>query len=97
MKMNGMAPDENQAAAQVCRAQQPPPGPPGMPFADSNWGGGDHQTLFTMVRNPKSGELEMWQCNEDGSSPSKMDSVKWINGKNYAMTTDPNLVGGLVN
>ena len=49
-----------------------------------------------MVRNPKTGELEMWQCNEDGSSPAKLKTDEWINGKKYAITTDPNLVGGLV-
>jgi hypothetical protein len=49
-----------------------------------------------MVRNPKTGGLEMWQCNEDGSSPSKMKSEEWINGQRYEMATDPAMVVGLV-
>jgi hypothetical protein len=59
-------------------------------------GGGDHHILFSMVRNPKTGGLEMWQCNEDGSSPSKMKSEEWINGQRYEMATDPAMVVGLV-
>ena len=96
LKAHNLRPDEAAAAAEVCQAQKPEPTPPGLPFGDTNWGGGDHHTLFTMVRNPKTDSLEMWQCNEDGSDPMKLDSDEWINGQPYEMATNPALIGGLV-
>jgi hypothetical protein len=38
----------------------------------------------------------MWQCNEDGSEPSKLNSDEWINGQQYEMATNPAMIGGLV-
>ena len=96
LKLKDLRPDENAAAAEVYNAQKPPAEPLGLPFGDSNWGGGDHHVLFTMMRNPINGKLEMWKCNEDGSSPTKMDEASWINGKTWSLATDPALVGGLV-
>jgi len=96
MKGNIPGLDEAQAKKDVYKAQKPEPAPPGLPFGDSNWGGGDHHILFTMVRNPKTGNLEMWQCNEDGSAPTMMDAAQWIDGQRYEMVTDPAMVGGLV-
>src|SRR5262249_24483816 len=93
---NALREDEAEAAAEVCQAQIPEPAPPGLPFGDTNWGDGNHRNLFTMVLNPKTDSLEMWQFNEDGSNPEKMDSDEWINGKKYEMVTDPGPIGGLV-
>lgn len=59
--------------------------PAGVVFADSNWDGagdeGDHEQVFTMVANPRSGEIELWQMNEDGSGPRKLGE-EWISGLN---------------
>jgi len=93
---NGLEADEAAAGVRVCRAQKPAPAPPGLPFGDSNWGGGDHHVILAMVSNPETGALEMWRCNEDGSDPRKMDHAKWINGTKYEMVTNPDMVGGLV-
>jgi hypothetical protein len=74
-------------------ALRPPPGPPGIEFADSNWE--DHQSdneiLFSMVVSPFSGELEMWHVNADGSDPRPMDQEKWVT-TNW-MIPNPNKAG----
>jgi hypothetical protein len=87
--------DETSAAAEVCNAQKPGM-LPGLPFGDSNWGGGDHHILFSMVRNPSNGQLEMWQFNEDGTGARQMKTEDWITDQPWEMVTDPAAVGGLV-
>jgi hypothetical protein len=70
--------------------------PPGVVFADSNWGGGDQATLFTMVVNPLTDKPEMWQVGEDGSGATPMDQKQWVEGAAWGMATDPAAVGGAV-
>jgi hypothetical protein len=71
------------------------PEPPGLVFADTNWGGGDHQILFTMLTNPLNGELELWQVNEDGSGLRKKDSQEWITSGVWDVYTKPEEIGGV--
>ncbi len=52
--------------------------PAGLIFADSNWGGADHRVKYAMVVNPVSGDIEMWQMNEDGSGARRMDEDDWV-------------------
>jgi hypothetical protein len=70
--------------------------PPGVVFADSNWGGGDQATLFTMVVNPLTDKPEMWQCEEDGSGARPMDQKQWVEGAEWGVASDPKQVGGAV-
>jgi hypothetical protein len=70
--------------------------PPGVVFADSNWGGGDQATLFTMVVNPLTDQPEMWQVGEDGSGASPMDQSEWVQGQPWGVASDPSQVGGAV-
>jgi hypothetical protein len=95
LKPLGLYPDDAKAAIDVCKAQKPA-APIGLPFGDTNWGGGDHHILFTMIRNPVSGKMEMWRCNEDGSGAAKMKSKEWVDGQSWQMTTDPGVIGGFV-
>ena len=68
--------------------------PPGMVFADSNWGGGDHSRMFALVTNPMTGQTEMWEMNEDGSDPSVMDQDAWVR-TNWRIPKDPASFGGI--
>ena len=52
--------------------------PAGAIFADSNWGDAEHRVKYAMVVNPVSGEVEMWQMNEDGSGARRMDEDEWV-------------------
>ncbi len=52
--------------------------PPGIIFADSNWGNAEHRTKYAMVVNPANGAVEMWQMNEDGSNAYPMDEDGWV-------------------
>lgn len=67
-------------------------GPRGLVFADSNWGGGDHKTLFSMVVNPRTKEMEMWQMNEDGTGARKVGD-NWIS-TTWEVFADPTEYGG---
>ena len=69
-------------------------GPVGMVFADSNWGGGKHRTMFSMVVNPLNGEMEMWQMNEDGTGMQKMDPKTWVECP-WDVKTEPKEFGGV--
>ncbi len=69
-------------------------GPVGIVFADSNWGGGKHRTMFSMVVNPLSGEMEMWQMNEDGTGMKKMDPKTWVECP-WDVKTEPKEFGGI--
>lgn len=53
--------------------------PNGMVFCDTNWGDAAHRTKFAMVVNPMTGDMEMWQMNEDGSEAMPMED--WVNAK----------------
>jgi hypothetical protein len=88
-------------AAAVLQELQPPQKPgehPGIVFADSNWedSASDNEVLFTMVVNPLTGELEMWQVNADGSDPRPMDQAEWVSGKFWATPKNPAQTGPLV-
>jgi hypothetical protein len=75
--------DEPEFKAKVNGSLRPSAGPPGIVFADSNWedGASDNEIHFTMVVNPLTDELEMWQVNADGSNPVPMDQAEWVKGK----------------
>jgi hypothetical protein len=77
---------------------RPPPGPPGIVFADSNWEDSDtdNEVHFTMLVNPLTDELEMWQVNADGSDASRMDQAQWVSGKTWATPSNPAQTGPLV-
>ncbi len=51
--------------------------------------------VFSMLVNPLSGNLEMWQMNGDGSSATPMDANKWITGKDRCMGHEVDKVGGV--
>lgn len=70
--------------------------PRGLVFADPNWGSGDHMTVFTMVVDPLSDPptMEMWQMNEDGSAPVKMNQKEWIADGPWHVFADPEEYGG---
>ena len=65
-----------------------------MVFADSNWGSGAHRTMFSMVVNPLSNEVEMWQMNEDGSGMRPMDPKTWVECP-WDIKTEPKEFGGV--
>jgi hypothetical protein len=88
-------PDEGKQKAAINKALVPPVAPKGVVFGDSNWGDGDHTTLLSMVVNPLTSEMQMWQMNEDGSDPLPKDPAKWISGA-WGMPTDPAQFGGVV-
>ena len=91
-------PVADQAKEQALMLQEalaPPPAPLGVIFADSNWGDGDHTTAFSMVVNPLTNETEMWQMNEDGTSPSRMDQDVWVKSE-WGMMKDPDHMGAVV-
>jgi len=69
-------------------------GPAGLVFADSNWGSGAHRTMFSMVVNPLSNEVEMWQMNEDGSGMRPMDPKTWVECP-WDIKTEPKEFGGV--
>jgi hypothetical protein len=68
--------------------------PKGIMFADSNWGGGDHKTMFSMVVNPISGDMEFWRMNEDGTDACKMDQDTWATGR-WNVDSSPEMHGGV--
>lgn len=70
--------------------------PPGIVFADFNWGAGDHRTIGSLVVNPVSGEFELWEMNEDGSNAKPMDQKEWIADTEWQVYSDPKQFGGLV-
>lgn len=70
--------------------------PPGIVFADYNWGAGDHRILGSMVVNPVTGEFELWQMNEDGSEAGPMDQDKWIKDTEWQVFSDTKQFGGIV-
>lgn len=74
----------------VSRAQ----GPGGLVFADSNWGSGAHRTMFSMIVNPLTNEMEMWQMNEDGTGMRVMDPKTWVECP-WDIKTDPKQFGGV--
>jgi hypothetical protein len=78
-----------QAAQDVFNALRPT-APPGIPFADSNWGGGDHHALFTMVRDPDETALRIWKMNEDGTQAKELGGY-FVAG-HFTMVTDPSLI-----
>jgi hypothetical protein len=69
-------------------------GPPGMVIADSNWGGGDHHTMFSMVVNPLTGLMEMWQMNEDGTAAKPLNQDTHAK-TNWGVQTDAKQFGGV--
>jgi hypothetical protein len=83
MDASGLARDVVRGAA------KPPKGPKGMVFADSNWEDGDQEILFTMVVNPLTEKMEMWQVAADGSGARPMDSNKWVDKIVWEIATDP--------
>jgi hypothetical protein len=95
LKPLGLYPDDGKAAIDVCKALKPA-APLGLAFGDTNWGGGDHNIFFTMMRNPVNGNLEMWQCNEDGSGAGKVKSKEWIQFQSWQVVTDPEMIGGVM-
>jgi hypothetical protein len=68
--------------------------PTGLVFADTNWGDGNHRTVFSLVVNGFTGETELWQSNEDGSDPKPMDADKWIKGKTWQVSPKAAAIGG---
>lgn len=94
LKAEAVEDDEAAAGLKVNGALQSAIEPPGIVFADTNWGGGDHHTVFAMVTNPLTDELEMWRMNEDGSDPSIPDQAKWT-GKEWSMPNNPTSFGGI--
>ncbi len=70
--------------------------PRGIVIADGNWGGGDHRTVMTLLVSPKTGELELWQMNEDGTEASKMDEKTWVKDNRWAVFNDPREYGGVI-
>jgi len=68
--------------------------PPGIVFADTNWGGGDHNIKFAIMVNPVTEQPEMVQMNEDGSGISKMDPDTWVK-TSWSIATDPPSFGGI--
>jgi hypothetical protein len=68
--------------------------PRGLVIADTNWGDGQHVVQFSMVVNPLTDEIEMWQMNEDGTSPSKVDQKDWIKESEWRVFDDTGAIGG---
>jgi len=60
--------------------------PAGIIFADSNWGSDGHRVKYSMVVNPVTSKIEMWQMNEDGSEAHRMDESKWVT-KEWSIVT----------
>jgi hypothetical protein len=85
---------DGEASQKILDALAREQGPAGLVFADSNWGGGNHRTMFSMVVNPLSGEMEMWQMNEDGSGMSPMNPKQWVEC-GWNIKTDPKQYGGV--
>jgi hypothetical protein len=69
-------------------------GPRGLVVADTNWGSGDHMTLFSMVVNPRTGAMELWQMNEDGTGARKGDQDKWTKNSSWTVSNNPSEYGG---
>jgi DNA-binding NtrC family response regulator len=94
LKSENLETDEAEGAKKVNQALRKSIEPPGIVFADTNWGGGDHHTVFSMVTNPITDALEMWQMAEDGSSPKKLDEKKWVTAT-WKMPKSPDSFGGV--
>jgi hypothetical protein len=94
LKSENIETDEAEAAKKVNQALRKSIEPPGIVFADTNWGGGDHHTVFSMVTNPITDVLELWQMAEDGSSPKKLDEKTWVTST-WKMPKSPDSFGGV--
>ena len=70
--------------------------PPGVVIADTNWGDGDTQSMFSMVVNPVTDKVEMWQMGSDGSNPVKVDQDEWIKNTTWEVYDDPDQYGGVL-
>ncbi|CAM2063915.1 hypothetical protein SCOR_01030 [Sulfidibacter corallicola] len=67
-------------------------------IADSNWGGGDEVTLFGVLRNPFTGDDELWELSWDGTQPVNptpkypLDQDKYVNTE-WSLLTEPKKFG----
>lgn len=52
-------------------------------FADTNWGDGVRDVHFCFLVNPGSGELEIWEANDNGSNLVAIDQHKWLLDKEW--------------
>ena len=68
----------------------------GIVIADMNWGDGDHMSLFSLVVNPLTDQVEVWQMNEDGSGPSPVDQSDWIGSSEWRVFTNTEAIGGVM-
>ncbi len=69
--------------------------PPGVVIADTNWGNGDTQTMFSVGLDPVSGDLELFEMNSDGSGLHKADKDTWVSDPSWRVFDDPDQYGGL--
>jgi len=58
-------------------------------FADTNWAEGIHDIHFCFAVNPGSGDLEIWEVYDNGSSLSALDQKKWLVDKEWEIFTEP--------
>jgi hypothetical protein len=70
--------------------------PPGVVICDFNWGAGDDRKLGTLLVNPRTGAIELFQVNQDGSGVTQIDSKKWIADTDWQVYSNPDEWGGIV-
>ena len=68
--------------------------PPGLVFADTNWGDSDHRIMFTMLASPMGGPVKLYQVNHDGTGLSAMKEADWVDGKAWNMPDSVASCGG---
>ncbi len=56
-------------------------------FADTNWAEGIHDIHFCFAVNPGTGELEIWEVYDNGTSLSALDQKKWLIDKEWEIFT----------
>lgn len=52
-------------------------------FADTNWAEGIHDIHFCFAVNPGTGELELWEVYDNGTTLSALDQNKWLLNKEW--------------